>query len=525
MDHETIKSARILIVDDEPANVRLLQRLLQQGGYTGLTTTTDSRQVLPLFDQQEPDLLLLDLFMPHLDGFAILEQLRPRIPAGAYLPILVLTADITPEAKQRALSAGAKDFLTKPFDHTEVLLRIKNLLETRTLHLELRRQNESLEEQVRERTQRLLQSEKLATMGELLAGVAHELNNPLGIVMGHATLLAMQAQGGPLAERAQKITDAAERCARIVKNFLTMARQRPPERQVVHLNQVVRDTVEMLGYQLRVAKVEPAFSLADDLPALWADPHQLQQVMVNLVVNAQQAMGKTVQPRRIAFTTWRDPTANCVVLEVADTGPGIPPEIQARIFEPFFTTKSVGSGTGLGLSLCRGIVEGHRGTIGLESEPGKGARFRIELPVEAPPKPPQEARGAEAAPPIRGKTILVVDDEPLIGELLRDMLAADEHHVETVANGVLALEQLQQRAFDVIMCDMRMPDLDGPGLYRELERRNPGLLGRCIFVTGDTLNAQTREFFEATNVPRVGKPFSMQEVRSAVQRVLRSEGG
>ncbi len=525
MEREVMEQSRILIVDDEPANVRLLERLLLQAGYSHLKSTTDSRMVLPLYEEFQPDLILLDLLMPYLDGFAVLGRLRSVVRKDTYLPVLVLTADITAEAKQNALAAGAKDFLTKPFDHTEVLLRIRNLLEARFLHLELKRQNESLEEQVRERTQRLLQSEKLATMGELLAGVAHELNNPLSVVMGQSTLLAMLAQGGPLAEKARKIVEAAERCARIVKNFLTMARQRPPEREVVQLNQLIRNTVEMLAYQLRVAKVQAAFHLAEDLPPLWADPYQLQQVVVNLVVNAQQAMAKAPEPRRITFTTRHDPAGERAILEVADTGPGIPPEIQARIFEPFFTTKSVGSGTGLGLSLCRGIVEGHRGTIRLESEPGKGALFQIELPVEAPPSAPQETGAAAAAPPVRGKAILVVDDEPMIGDLLRDMLSADAHHVETVANGFLALEKLQQRPFDVILCDMRMPGLDGPGLYRELERRDAGLLRRCVFITGDTLNAHTKEFFEETNVPRVGKPFSIEEVRAAVRRVLRAAGG
>src|SRR2546429_5447102 len=202
MDEQALRAARILIVYDEPANVRLLERVLEREGYTHLRSTTDARQALPLYTESRPDLVLLDLAMPHVDGFQILEQIKPLVPPKAYLPVLVLTADITMETKRRALESGAKDFLTKPFDQVEVLLRIRNLLETRLLHQELARHNESLEEIVRERTQQLVQTEKLATMGSLLAGVAHELNNPLTVVIGQAHLLREGEAGGPPLPRA-----------------------------------------------------------------------------------------------------------------------------------------------------------------------------------------------------------------------------------------------------------------------------------------------------------------------------------
>jgi signal transduction histidine kinase len=519
MDNEILKDARILIVDDEPANVRLLERLLRQGGYANGLGTTDPRQVLSLFAEQRPDLILLDLHMPHLDGFALLDKLRGEIPGDTYLPIMVLTADITPEAKWRALAAGAKDFLTKPFEQTEVLLRIGNLLETRFLHLDLRRHNERLEELVRERTRQLLQTEKLATMGQLLAGVAHELNNPLSVVIGQTRLLQQAAAAGPLAEKADKIVRAAERCGRIVKNFLALARQRPLERQKVRLNQIVREAAELLAYQLRVDNVEVQSTLAEDLPVLWADPHQLHQVVVNLVSNAHQAMRETPAPRRVTLATYAGRRGARVGLRVTDTGPGIPPEIQGRIFEPFFTTKPPGQGTGLGLSLCHGIVQSHGGSIRVESEPGGGATFVVELPVEAAPMPVPEAAPAEAPGDARRASVLVVDDEPDMADLLADILAAEGYRVETVPSGVAALEKLRATDFDLVISDLRMPELDGPGLYREVERRHPGLQRRFIFLTGDALNPRIKEFLENCGAPGLAKPFTLEDLRRAIQQV------
>src|SRR5919106_678056 len=218
-----------------------------------------------------------------------------------------------------------------------------------------RKRDEATQEQLRVH---LRHSEKLAAMGALLAGVAHELNNPLAVVTGHTALLLARPGDPAVSARAEKIGRAAERCGRIVKNFLALARQYPPERTSVSLNQIVEDALEVLAYPLRVDNVDVTTELSADLPALAADEHQLQQVLVNLVTNAHQAMREVGGVRRLSLRSGAGPDAT-VWLEVSDSGPGMPPEVQARLFEPFFTTKPVGQGTGLGLSICKGIVEGH----------------------------------------------------------------------------------------------------------------------------------------------------------------------
>ena len=392
----------------------------------------------------------------------------------------------------------------------QATLRLQQVVEDQRLRLTLAQQQ-------------MLQAEKLSALGQVVAGVAHELNNPLSVVTGQTALLRQMVGGGPVAERAEKITKAAERCARIVRNFLTLARQHPPEREQVRLNQVIREAVELLAYPLRVDDVQVTPDFADDLPVLWADPNQLHQVVVNLVTNAHHAMRETQPPRRLILTTRYNAEEGRLSLTVADTGPGIPADIQGRIFEPFFTTKAPEQGTGLGLSVCHGIIEAHGGTIALESRPGPGAVFRIELPLGERRGTTPQVEAAEPTSLIRGRAVLVVDDEPEVAEVLADMLSADGHEVETASNGTLALDKLRQRTYDLILCDIKMPGLDGPGLYREVERRYPGLHQRFIFLTGDTLSPDTREFLGRTEASCLSKPFAPAEVQRLTQLVLKSQ--
>ena len=377
-------------------------------------------------------------------------------------------------------------------------------------------------EQLQRQHETLFQSEKLAAMGSLLASVAHELNNPLSVVTMQADLLSEEMSDQADTERIRLISQSAERCVRIVQNFLAFARQTPPQRTDVALNAVVEEAMKLLTYTLQVDDVDIQLHLDHQLPLLWADPHQLHQVVVNLVTNAHQALRETAPPRQLTVATRSDPSRTHVFLEVTDTGPGVPLELQKRIFEPFYTTKPPGVGTGLGLPFCQGIVEGHAGVIRLESRPGSGARFIIELPVEARPAYALAPREPVTPPIVEGKAILIVDDEAGIMSALAYLLNRDGYMVHTASNGRLALEKIAERAYDLILCDLRMPELDGPGLYHELEQRAPDLLKRMIFLTGDTLSTETSQFLKSAAMPYLSKPFRAADVRRVVQQKLQN---
>jgi PAS domain S-box-containing protein len=377
---------------------------------------------------------------------------------------------------------------------------------------------------VTERTQAeqaLRQTEKLAAMGSLLAGVAHELNNPLSVILGQAELLRRTAGSGPLAQKADQIVEAAGRCASIVGNFLALARQRPPERRRVALNEVVREVLDIVTYPLRMDGVDVVLDLDPELPVLVGDPHQLHQVVLNLITNAQDAMRGADGPRMMVVATSFDEPSARVVLEVSDTGPGIPPDVRSRLFEPFFTTKPPGQGTGLGLSLCQGIVENHGGRIHAESEEGQGALFRVELPLELRRDADHDG-GPAAEAREKGGKILVVDDEAHVAAVLAEMLAVDGHRIDVAPNGALALDRLREGAYDLVLSDIRMPELDGLGLYQEVRRLHPEMARRFVFLTGDRLSTETGKFLATAGAPSLGKPFHLDEVLSVVRRMLQA---
>lgn len=393
----------------------------------------------------------------------------------------------------------------------------------------LARVNEQLKQQLEERKraeeeivrqrEALHQSEKLSALGSLLAGVAHELNNPLSVIVGRTIMLEGDTTDPQTQARVKKIRQAAERCARIVKTFLAIARQQPPERSAVQINTLIESALELVSYGLRTADIQITRNLSPDLPELSADADQLTQVFTNLFVNAQQALAEIPSPRWVAVTTHLDKTANAVCIEVMDNGPGVSVEIRSRIFEPFYTNKPVGAGTGFGLSFSYGVIASHGGKITLESPEEGGAKFVITLPIKEAAVAIEPEVSAESAQ-VNSHAILIVDDEPEITEMLDEILTPEGHRIDRAVSGHEALRRIAEDDYDLILSDLKMPDLDGPGLYRRLEQSHPQLLERIIFITGDTLGMGTRTFLKQTGCPLIEKPFAPSEVIQVVRQVL-----
>jgi len=386
-----------------------------------------------------------------------------------------------------------------------------------------RRRADALIERQREA---LRQSEKLGAMGSLLAGVAHELNNPLAIVLGRATLLEEKAAGLPaLQADARSVREAADRCGRIVRTFLNMARQRPLARSTVQLNELAQAAADILAYGLRSHGVTLGLALDPALPPVQADADQLGQVVLNLLVNAQQALaGAAPAQRHVRLATGVDTGpggAPQVWLRVVDEGPGVPAALRERVFDPFFTTKGEGGGTGLGLAVSRGIAREHGGELALEDAVA-GASFRLTLPLgdaarrDAAPQPPAQADAA--APAAR---VLVIDDEPEIADLLRAMLEGAGHEVATAETGEVALALLDEGRFDAIVSDLHMPRMDGAELWRAVRQRQPALARRMLFVTGDTLSPNASRFLAEAGCPSLAKPFAKADLLASVGAVLR----
>lgn len=377
------------------------------------------------------------------------------------------------------------------------------------------------EELIRQR-EALYQNEKMAMFGSLLAGVAHELNNPLSVVIGQTVLLQQTVSDPSVINRAERIRNATERCARIVRMFLAMARQRHADPKPVKINSVVQMAVELLAFQLRSANIIVELDLADDLPFVTADADQIHQVLTNLIVNAQQALIALDKRRHIRIATRLDGRTRQVLLCVADNGPGIPEEIRKRIFDPFFTTKPVGEGTGIGLSLCASVVRAHGGHIDVSESPEGGAVFTIALPLGAASVSVPDEIKPNGAP--AGLRILIVDDEFEIVNMLNEILRGEGHEADVAADGREALQRALAVRYDLILSDMRMPVLDGPGLYEALKHHRPEMVDRLAFITGDTLSAEIQVFLSQTSAICLEKPFLPDDVLRLVSRAMERRG-
>lgn len=386
-----------------------------------------------------------------------------------------------------------------------ILTIIRDITEQKQVAEELASQREALR-----------QSEKLSAMGELLAGVAHELNNPLAILMGRAALLENKTSDPAVKTEVGKISAAAERCGRIVRTFLSMARQKSPECTPADLNDVVTSAIDLLGYSLRTSGIELETQLAEVLPEPYMDADQIGQIVVNLMVNAQHVLAEQPPPRRIMIETGQ--SKGGVYCRVSDNGPGVPAELQQRIFDPFFSTKDSGMGTGVGLSVSRSISREHGGQLKLENNE-QGATFVLWLPLGFVCRPTNPDESPEAVKTLHADHVLIVDDEPEMAELLAEILQSAGLKTTLAHSGQEAMQWLEEHNCDIILSDIRMPDMDGPALWSELKSQHPNLARRVGFITGDTLSASITPFLKETGRPWLEKPFTPEQVLELIARI------
>lgn len=367
----------------------------------------------------------------------------------------------------------------------------------------------------------LIQSEKMSAIGQLIAGIAHDLNNPLASVVGFADFLTeVPNVPASIREPLAVVRDEAERASSIVRNLLGFARKQDHQRRPTALKPLLDATFVLLRNQLMAQRVEAQIEIEPDLPMPDVDPNQIQQVFVNLINNAAQAIALTGRPGNIVVRArrWLDGVA----IEIIDDGPGMSEALAAQVFEPFFTTKAEGEGTGLGLSISQGIVKEHGGRIMLSSEEGRGSTFTVQLPLSTRSASPPVDTGVRA--PTRRLRVLVVDDEPHILHYMRATLEAWGHIPVVASDGEEALARATREQFDLIISDLRMPRLGGREFYEQLLIQNPGMAARLVFSTGDTVRGDTLTFLETLDRPYLHKPFSLAELRTLLAEVERDSG-
>jgi PAS domain S-box-containing protein len=376
------------------------------------------------------------------------------------------------------------------------------------------------EEERKQLEQKAQLASRLACVGELASGVAHEINNPLTGVIGYAHLLLDRRDiSQDIRHDLKIINEGAQRVAGIVRKLLTFAGQQKPEQKLTDINEIISTTLDLRAYELASNNIKVTFQPAHDLPMTIVDPGQLQQVFLNIIINAETEMKLAHGKGKLSIKT--EQTDNAIHISFKDDGPGIAKENLERIFNPFFTTREVGQGTGLGLNLCHGIITEHKGRIWAESKLGRGATFFVELPIvtkgrqsallKPPAKEPEKVAKAK---------ILVVDDEPLVRQLASRVLSEEGHEVETVDNAEDALKRIKNTRYNRILLDIKMPGMSGINLYEQLKEIAPSLKKRVVFVTGDVMGKRTTDFLSKTKAPYIAKPFDAERLKTEINRIL-----
>ena len=490
----------------------LLGELLRERNYE-VTDLESAKDALLAHQQQPFDLMLIDWTLPGMSGLDLCRRVR-EMPGGQQVFIFVISGRTRTEDLVDILDAGASDFLPKPLD-PEVLsnrLLIAERAIARAAVREAERQNME---------SRLAFADRMTSIGTLAAGVAHELNNPLMYVLSNLRVTREDIDAAEQAEwldharhQLDEAIQGAVRMQNIVRDLKTFSRVDDERRGNVVVQNVLESSINMCWNEIRHrATLERELKTT---PPVDANESRLGQVFLNLLINAAQAMpDRPVTANRITVRSYTDDDGWAVV-EVTDNGVGIAPDRIRKVFDPFFTTKGVSEGTGLGLSICRSIVRDAGGTIGVQSRPDRGTTFVVRLPASAQPHIRLATQPPAMAPGDAQARVIVVDDEPLVGRSIRRALRG--HDVEVFSSGREAIERLcTGEPFDVVFCDLLMPEMSGMEVFAKVAAQRPDLASRFVFMTGGAFTPEAREFVKDTSLVCLEKPFELHQIRDLVR--------
>ncbi|QQO12882.1 response regulator [Bradyrhizobium diazoefficiens] len=505
------KLLKALIVEDNERDAILLLRELNRGGYELNSERVETAEALnAALDREDWDIVLSDYSMPRFSAPAALALVRQR---GFDLPFIIVSGTVGEETAVEAMRAGANDFMPKG-----AMARLLPAIDRELREAAVRAERKKMREQ-------LLISERMASVGMLSASVAHEINNPLAVVLANLEIVLQHLEApaappldvliGPLRDA----HEAAERVSHIARDLKIFSRSSNEEqRGPVDIERVLESALRMASNEIRHrASVVRQY---DKLPPVHGNEARLGQVFLNLLVNAAQAIPEGRASENRITLSIRGGENNRAVVEISDTGTGMPPEVASRVFDPFFTTKAEGVGTGLGLAICHRIVSSLGGDISVESRPGHGTAFSVSLPHAGTPLPKAEAPVAAQSAKRRGR-VLVVDDEPMLCATVERILSI-EHDVTTFQSAKQALQLLEGGdRFDLILSDVMMPQMTGIEFHEALLRIAPELADKVVFMTGGAFSAEASAFLDRFPHRTIDKPFKSTALRRLVQDLIR----
>ncbi len=510
------KALRALFVEDSTDDAELLLRELRRGGFDVTFNRVDTAEGMnAALDKEHWDIIFCDYSMPRFNAPAAFALMKEKTRD---IPFIIVSGTIGEETAVEAMRTGVHDYILK-----DKLARFLPAVERELHEATHRAERRKMQDQ-------LMIADRMASMGTLAAGLAHEINNPLACVMANLDLatrdifdraenLGLTAEFSEVRDELNDAREASERIRNIVRDLKIFSRAEEDKTGPVDVQRVMEASLRMAWNEIRHrARLVKTFGKT---PPVEASESRLGQVFLNLVINAAQAIVEgSADSNEIRISTSTDPGGD-VVIEISDTGPGMPPVVLDQLFTPFFTTKPLGVGTGLGLSICHRIVTGFGGSIDVKSELGKGSTFRIMLPAARAATGSTAPRVALDLVARRRGRILVVDDEPAIGKAVQRILAA-EHEVVTIGSPADALKRIGDgEQFDVILCDLMMPQMTGMELHDHLSRVAGEQANRMIFLTGGAFTIRARTFLDKVPNQRIEKPFDALHLRALINDRIR----